>query len=244
MVNKIVTREKTSYEWFDIIYEDDEMLVVNKKSGIATHPAGRDSDHNLILEFEKYLGYRPWTLMRLDRETSGIMVFGKVKECASIINKHIRERNIKKKYECVVFGNPKSQTIDGAIGEVTCDCLKGWKKSVDGEGAKHAVTIIENIKSNGDYSLIDVKTLTGRQHQIRVHLSHIGHPLVGDKLYKEDWIFDTYSNENGRVLTQDMLDIIKCDRLLLHAKSLEFEYKGESKYFEAPIPKVFNKFIN
>ncbi|MFA6089301.1 MAG: RNA pseudouridine synthase [Candidatus Woesearchaeota archaeon] len=227
--------------WFTIIYENENFLVVNKKSGISMHPAGRFEDFNLVLEIQKDLGYKAYPVMRLDRETSGICIFGKTSEAAAHLSYLIREKKIQKKYQCVVFGvpNPKEQIIENEIGERICDYGKGWKKCIDGKKAQHAITHIKVLKSNSEYSLVEVETKTGRQHQIRVHLSSIGHPIVGDKIYKEDWVFDKCVNELDYVMTKEMIDVVKSDRLLLHASYVKFE----DFEFNCEIPKEFEKFI-
>jgi len=225
--------------WFTIIHEDDNILVINKESGISMHPAGRDVEHNLLLEMEKEFDYQPFPVMRLDRETSGIVIFAKNKETAAHLSKIIRRREMHKTYYAIVFGKPMDQTIKQPIGECVCDYGHGWKKCVGGDKPQEAITIIKTLKSNETYSLVEVKTLTGRQHQIRVHLAWLGHPLVGDKIYIEDWVFDEYTNKNKRTLNQKMLDIIKCERLLLHATELSFEDKS----FHCALPQVFQSFI-
>lgn len=227
-------------EWFDIIFENEDYLVVDKKSGISMHPAGRFENFNLLLELEKELKYRPYLVMRLDRETSGICIFGKTKDVASHLSYLIREKKIQKKYLCVVFGIPKDQIIEKPIGECTCDYGSGWKKCIDGEKPQNAITHIKILKSKNDYSLLEVETKTGRQHQIRVHLASIGHPIVGDKLYKEDWVFDKYVNDvNYKEMTKEMLDVVKCERLLLHASYIKFD----DFEFKSEMPKEFKKFI-
>lgn len=245
--------------WFDMIFENKNYLVVDKKSGISMHPAGRFEKFNLLLEIEKELKYRPYTVMRLDRETSGLVVFGKTKDAAAHLSYLIRNKKIEKKYFAVVFGVSKEKefTIDKSIGECSCDCKKGWKKCVIDETNKNndeknkkintdkkvqsAITHVKLIKSSKDkkYSLLEIKTETGRQHQIRVHLASIGHPIVGDKLYIQDWIFDKCANELDYKTTKEMQDIIKSDRLLLHASYLNFE----GLTFTSDLPKLFETFL-
>lgn len=225
--------------WFSIIHEDDDLLVVSKQSGISMHPAGRDAKHNLLLEIEKELDYQPFPVMRLDRETSGIVIFAKNKHTAAHLSKLIRRREIHKTYHAVIFGKAKDQTIKQPIGECAADCGRGWKKCVGGDSPKEAITIIRTIQSGKKYSLVEARTLTGRQHQIRVHLAWLGHPIVGDKTYIEDWVFDAYTNQHNRTLTPEMLDIVRCERLLLHATELSFE----EQHFHSAAPKIFNTFL-
>jgi len=233
-----------------MIFEDERYLVVNKSSGISMHPAGRFENFNLLLEIEKECGYRPYLVMRLDRETSGICIFGKTKEAASHLSYLIHEKKIQKKYLAVVFGEPnkKEQVITGAIGEKICDYGSGWKKCIGGKKPQDAITHIKVLKTytktyanniKETYSLVEVETKTGRQHQIRVHLSSIGHPIVGDKLYKEDWVFDKCVNELDYKMTKEMLDVVKCERLLLHACYIKFD----DLEFECNIPKEFGNFV-
>jgi len=163
---------------FDITYEDDFCIAVSKSGNIPVHEGGLYKKNCLTALLEKKLGYRVLPVYRLDRETSGIVVFAKSREAF---------KNIKisdKEYIAVCKGKlSKELVVDEPIGEKKGDYID-WKKCVSKDG-KSAKTKIIPIKSNKEYSVVRVLPLTGRQHQIRVHLSHIGHPILGDKVYGE-----------------------------------------------------------
>lgn len=198
---------------FDILYEDDFCIAVNKSGNIPVHEGGLYKKNCLTALLEKKLGYRVFPVYRLDRETSGIVVFAKNKEAF----KHIKISE--KEYIAVCKGKiSKEIIVDEPIGEKKGDFID-WKKCVSKEG-KSAKTRIIPIKSNKEYSIIRVLPLTGRQHQIRVHLSHIGHHILGDKVYGEsDKKFKDYlEGKEIRGIKRQMLHLMK---IKLNSKKIE-----------------------
>lgn len=202
---------------FDIVYEDKDCIVVSKSGNIPVHEGGLYKKNCLTALLEKKLGFRVFPVYRLDRETSGLVVFAKNKSSFKKIN--ISE----KEYIAVCKGKiDKEITVDEPIGETKGDFID-WKKCVSPDG-KPAKTRIIPIKNFLEYTIVRVLPLTGRQHQIRVHLSHIGHPILGDKVYGEsDKLFKDYLE--GK-------EVRGIKRQLLHL----FKIKLNGKEVEAKIP--------
>lgn len=217
-----------------IIYEDNDIIVVNKPKGMVVHPANGNPDGtlvNAILNICKGslsgIGgeMRPGIIHRLDKDTSGIIVVAKNDVAHVNMSKQIQDRKVNKKYIALVRGViPENEaTIDMPIGRST----KDRKKMAVNKNGKQAVTHFEVIKRFNNYTLLDIKIDTGRTHQIRVHLAEIGYPVVGDEVYSNG------KNEFG----------VKGQ--MLHAKSLEFEHPTTKKkiYLEADIPEYFRNII-
>ena len=213
-----------------IIYEDNEILVINKDAGVVIYPtseaqkgtlANAIAAHtNKILPGEKT---RPGIVHRLDRGTSGVLVVAKTESALKFLQEQFKKRRVSKKYLCLVSGKllPENREINLKI-ERDPFILKKWR--VGGEG-KEAETIYGVKQYFGDkYSLLEVEPKTGRTHQIRVHFSAIGHPIVGDKLY------------GGKPLLP---------RPFLHAAFLGFIHPKTLKYieFNAPLPSDLENFL-
>jgi RluA family pseudouridine synthase len=208
---------------FDIVYEDDFCVVVNKSGNIPVHEGGLYKKNCLTALLEKKLGYRVFPVYRLDRETSGLVVFAKNREAFKKIK--ISE----KEYIAVCNGKiDKEIIIDKPIGEKKGDFID-WKKCIDKNG-KPAKTRMIPVKNFKEYSAVRIIPYTGRQHQIRVHLSSVGHPILGDKVYGE-------SDKNFKDYLYGKFEG-KIKRQLLHLKKI----KINDKIIEAEIPsdmKVF-----
>lgn len=194
-----------TYMELEVLYEDEHLLVVNKPAGINTHPNSPEESDSLANGVAFHLQANgEFRLVkhvhRLDRDTSGAILFAKHALVGSILDKLLEERKIKRTYMALVNGKMKVKkgTIKEPIGR---DRHHPTKRRVSPNG-QPAVTHYEVIDVKKDISKIKCQLDTGRTHQIRVHLSHIGHPIVGDKLYGE--------NQNGN------------KRLALHAEQLEF----------------------
>ncbi len=174
----------------DIVYEDESIAVVNKPPGLVVHPAPSVKSPTLVnalvgkIELAPVNKERPGIVHRLDRDTSGLMVIAKTLQSYNALIREMQERRIKKEYIAVVYGKVKSGMINAPIGRSQ---LNRTKMAVSPSG-RIAITHYELLEIIGDYSLIRVRIETGRTHQIRVHLSYIGHPVVGDRVYgrKED----------------------------------------------------------
>jgi 23S rRNA pseudouridine1911/1915/1917 synthase len=183
-----------------IIYEDEDIIAVSKSGNCPVHEGGRYKENCLVKILERNYGSRVFPLYRLDRETSGIVIFAKKAESVKAISIKI----FHKEYIAVCKGRiDKEIIIDEPIGEVKGEFIN-WKKGVCIDG-KNAVTHILPMESYESFSIIKVIPLTGRQHQIRVHLKFIGHPLIGDKIYGEcDSIFKNYLD--GKTVNDTLID--------------------------------------
>lgn len=193
------TKEKTIYELpitFTVLYEDQNILVVNKPVGLLVHEDNKESVNTLSNQVLCYLAkkqeydmtressFTPGPVHRLDRNTSGIVIFGKTLEALQILNEMIKQRHcIEKKYVTIVSGclNKKEELSGYMIKLPDESRVKLVKK--DFSGALSMQTIVTPIQSNQRYSLVEVTLITGRMHQIRVHLSSINHPIIGDQKY-------------------------------------------------------------
>lgn len=216
----------TSYK---ILFENNEIIAVDKSGNCPVHPGGiRFKNNSLITQLEKDLKIKLYPIYRIDRETSGIVVFAKKPE----IIKNIDIEN--KTYLAICKGEIKKETIiNKPIIQGKGDFMD-WKMIVDEKNnkSKEAKTIITPIKTNGDYSLVEAKIITGRRHQIRVHLKSINNEIVGDKIYgKSDKIFKNYiDNELKEPYNRENMN-----RQALHMHSIEIKYKIDNKRFEKTI---------
>ena len=219
----------------DILYEDDDIIVVNKPKGLVVHPAVGNPDNtlvNAIMEICKDslsgIGgeIRPGIVHRLDKDTSGVIVIAKNDFAHINISNQIKDRQTKKVYTALVRGVIKENeaTINMPIARST----KDRKKMAVSKNGKEAVTHFKVIKRYNGYTLIEVKIDTGRTHQIRVHMSEIGYPIVGDYIYS-----------NGK----NPFEVVG---QMLHAKSIEFEHptRNEKMKIEAPLPQYFKNIID
>ena len=218
----------------DIIYEDDDIIVVNKPKGMVVHPANGNPDGTLVNAImaickDSLSGIggeiRPGIVHRLDKDTSGLLIVAKNDRAHVNMSEQIKNHEVKKTYIALVRGVVKENeaTIDMPIGRSTSD----RKKMAVMKAGKNAVTHIKVLKRYNKYTLLQVNIETGRTHQIRVHLSYIGYPIIGDCTYSNG------KNEFGVVG--------QC----LHAKCLEFKHPitGAEMKLEAPLPKYFEEII-
>ena len=219
----------------DIIYEDSDIIVVNKPKGMVVHPANGNPDGTLVNAVmnickDSLSGIggeiRPGIVHRLDKDTSGLLIVAKNDKAHINLSDQIKNREITKKYIALVRGVVKENyaTIDMPIARSD----KDRKKMAVKKDGKNAVTHFNVIKKYNGYTLLDIKIDTGRTHQIRVHLSEIGYPIVGDFVYSNG------KNPFG-VVGQ-----------MLHAKSLEFKHPitGKQMKLEAPLPEYFEEILN
>ena len=217
-----------------VVYEDNDIIVVNKPKGMVVHPANGNPDGTLVNAIlamckDSLSGIggeiRPGIVHRLDKDTSGLLIVAKNDLAHMNMSKQIQERKVTKKYIALVKGNvPEDEaTIHMPIARSTKDRKK---MAVDAKG-KDAITHFKVLKRYGKYTLLELKIETGRTHQIRVHMSYIGHPVVGDMVYSNG------KNEFG----------VKGQ--MLHAKSLEFKHPVTNKemHLEAELPEYFKKVL-
>ncbi len=189
---------------YSVLFEDDSMIVVSKSGNMPVHEGGLYVRHCLTAVLAERVGYRVFPVFRLDRETSGIVVFAK----SSSLVKRLFDSISCKEYVAIVCGILSSDVvIDAPIGECKGDFID-WKKCVAVDGKK-AVTSGFVSRVVGKNTLVRVVLQTGRQHQIRVHLSSIGHPILFDKVYGEsDKLFKDYL-ETGEVGRRQMLHLAR-----------------------------------
>ena len=217
-----------------ILYEDADLVVLDKPAGMVVHPgAGHDSGTlvNALLHHVTDLSgiggvLRPGIVHRLDRGTSGVMVVAKNDRSHQELSRQFHDREVEKEYVALVWGVVQAgRRIDAAIGRDPSD---RQKMSTRARRARHAVTRVTFARHLKGVSLLKVAIATGRTHQIRVHLSAIGHPIVGDPVY---------GGVHRRVLP-NLRSVMRLERPFLHAARLSFTHPSDGKRvtFESPLP--------
>jgi 23S rRNA pseudouridine1911/1915/1917 synthase len=224
----------------DVIWEDDSIVVVNKPPCMVVYPAAGNRSgtlmNALISQCKKLSSIgaplRPGVVHRLDKDTSGLIVIAKEDNAYYSLVEQFRERQIEKKYLALIYGVPKEKKgeINRVIGRSTSDRKKMSTKTKSG---REAITHFKVMEIFGEASLVEVKILTGRTHQIRVHFASIGYPVLGDRTYGRK----TSLRSGQRV--------IKFDRQMLHACSLKLHHplSGEPMEFTALVPEDMEKAI-
>ena len=215
----------------DILFEDDFIIAVNKPAGMVVHPAPGHPNGTFVnallghcrglkAQFNDTL--RPGIVHRLDRDTSGVLIAAKTVPAHQKLVEMFSARLVEKQYLAICLGRPPNMTIDAPIGRHP---TQRQEMAVVPDHGKDASTRIEVLAFNAEISLVKASPKTGRTHQIRVHLRHIGHPIIGDSLYGND--------------------LFKAERQLLHAYRLNLAHPitGEPLSFLAPIPADFKEWI-
>jgi 23S rRNA pseudouridine1911/1915/1917 synthase len=209
-----------------IIFIDDNVVVINKPAGILTHSKGAENDEFTVADFfRRYSSVgldtnRPGIIHRLDRDTSGVLIGARTETTASLLARQFADRKTKKTYIAVVAGTPKQDeaVIDLPIGR---NPSAPSTFRVDPKG-RSAITRYKVLATNDKESLVELRPVTGRTHQLRVHMAHIGTPIKGDRVYGQ-----------------------AADRLYLHAYRLEITIpQGDRRTFEAPLPPEFTDKFN
>lgn len=207
-----------------VMYEDDNVLVVDKPVGIISHSRGKYWNEPSVASFVRQKthqeGDRAGIVHRLDRATSGVMICAKNTAAMSLLQKQFSTRNVKKRYIAVVDGhiNPPEAIIDIPIERNP----KAPATFRTGSNGKHAQTHYKVLQSSSKHDLVELAPITGRTHQLRVHLKYVGHPIIGDVLYEGS----------------------PAERLYLHAFSLEITLPGGQRtIFTSPQPKEFQKLM-
>ena len=220
----------------DILYEDDDILVVNKPKGMVVHPAPGHYSHTLVNAVLYHCGenlsgingvIRPGIVHRIDMNTTGSLLICKNDKAHQILAEQLKEHSITRKYHAIVHGNLKEDTgtVNAPIGRHPTDRKKMSTKAPNG---RHAVTHYRVLERFGNFTYIECQLETGRTHQIRVHMSSIGHPILGDEIYGP----------------------AKCPYKLqgqtLHAKILGITHPSTGEYieFDAPLPDYFKDLLN
>ncbi len=232
-----------------ILYEDDDVIVLNKVAGMVSHPGFGNYKGTLINALlyhfnqlpksDEYFG-RPGLVHRLDKHTSGIMVIAKTEFALTHLSRQFFERTTERTYYALVWGVPKVEkgTITGHIGRSEKD-RKVFKVYADGSAGKHAVTHYEVIEKFDHVSLVKCKLETGRTHQIRVHMKHLGHPLFNDLEYGGDVVLRGKDTSTYKKFIENCFALISGQAL--HAKSLGFMHpsKNEFMQFNSELPEGF-----
>lgn len=218
----------------DIVYEDDDVMVINKANGVVVHPAIGNFNHTLVnglMYHSKKLSdingeFRPGIVHRIDAYTTGLLMIAKNNEAHEFLAKQLEDKTTTRKYIALVWGVIKTDTatIDAPIGR---DKLDRKKMAVTLENSKNAITHLKVLKRYKNATLIELKLETGRTHQIRVHMNYINHPVVNDPVYGKRKIID---------------DTGQC----LHAKTLGFIHPRTKKYmeFDSELPECFINILN
>ena len=216
----------------DIVYEDDDVIVVNKENGMVVHPAIGNTSHTLVnglLYHSKNLStkngeFRPGIVHRIDAYTTGLLMIAKNDKAHEILSKQLSEKTVHRKYIALVWGVIKNDTgtIDAPIGRDSLD----RKKMAVVSGGKDAITHFKVLKRYKTATLIELQLETGRTHQIRVHMNYIGYPVVNDPVYGKRKLIDNTG---------------QC----LHAKELGFIHPTLNKYmeFSCDLPSCFTNIL-
>jgi 23S rRNA pseudouridine1911/1915/1917 synthase len=197
----------------EIVYEDDDVIVVNKPAGLLSEAKGEYCPERTLADFGM-------VAHRLDRDTSGVMILAKDEDTLHFLKRQFQRRTVHKTYYAVVEGQPKLEQA-----KIDLPLIRDMKRPttfrVDPNG-KESETFYRLLKTNGEYSLVELKPITGRTHQLRVHMQYLGHPIVGDRVY----------GKGDR------------ERLYLHAGELEITLPGgDRRVFRVPRPRSFDMLV-
>ncbi|MDD6042389.1 MAG: RluA family pseudouridine synthase [Eubacteriaceae bacterium] len=219
----------------EIVYEDDDLLVVNKPKGMVVHPAVGNYTGTLVNAIMYHCGdrlssingvIRPGIVHRIDKDTSGLLMIAKNDMAHEALSKQLSEHSITRKYMALVYDNIKEEsgTVDAPIGR---DPKNRLRQAVTDQNSKRAVTHYRVLERFGKYTLIEAQLETGRTHQIRVHMAHIKHPLVGDMVYGP------------------RKQSINVEGQMLHAKVLGFVHPrtGEYMEFDSQLPEYYQEVL-
>lgn len=213
----------------DIIYQDKNVLVINKPAGLIVHPTNKTAEPSVAGAFASMITdddpLRPGIVHRLDKDTSGIMILARNKTAKEYLQAQFKSRKVTKHYTALVVGQLKN-----AHARLELPVRRGIKNpqkmNIEASG-KPAISEYTLIREYGDYSLLDIAIFTGRTHQIRVQFAHIGHPIVGDKMYG--------SSKNP----------IELNRQFLHASLLGLDLpNGETKVFTVPLANDLQHYLS
>ena len=216
----------------NIVYEDDDIIIINKPSGMVVHPGNGNYTNTLVNGLMYYTNnlsdingtVRPGIVHRIDKDTSGLIIIAKNNKTHEILSDYFKNKTIIRTYIALVKGELKtdSATIDAPIGRSDKDRKK---MAVTLKNSKNAITDLKVLKRYKGYTLVKLKLSTGRTHQIRVHMAYIGHPVYNDPVYTND----------------------KCSEFgqFLHSYSMKFKHPTtkEMMYFECELPLEFSDFL-
>ena len=223
-----------------VVFEDEDLLVINKTAGMVVHPAPGHPNGTLVNALLHHVRdltgiggkLRPGIVHRLDKDTSGLMVVAKGDEAHVALSNAIRRREVRRIYRAVAWGHISESpvTVDAPVGRDPRD----RRKMAVVEGGRRAVTRIRIRERWPAAEYLDISLGTGRTHQIRVHLTHLGHPVVGDQVYGANW--SKGMGGSVRAWAQELER--QAERQLLHSSDLSFHHpiSGEEMRFHAPPP--------
>ena len=246
----------------DIVYEDDDLLVVNKPAGLVVHPGHGNYEHTLLhalawhFEHQSSIVNRPIVnindpsiglVHRIDKDTSGLLLIAKTPEAKAHLAKQFFDHTTERTYNALVWGTFKelSGTIEGALARDNRDrtIYKVWNLE-DNPNAKEAVTHWKVLERFKYVTLVECRLETGRTHQIRVHMKHIGHPLFSDEKYGGTEILKGQPTQKYKQFVQNCFAL--CPRQVLHAKTLGFTHPrtGQRMFFDSEWPEDISALIN
>jgi 23S rRNA pseudouridine1911/1915/1917 synthase len=235
-----------------VAYEDDDVIVVDKPAGMVVHPVRGNLHGTLVNALLYHSGslsetddiLRPGVIHRLDKDTTGLLVFAKSSKARALLGRQMEERTASRKYLAVCWGDmpQKSGTIDAPVGRHTFDRTKMAVTPLSSRNAFTSYTVKERF---GIATYLGLKLKTGRTHQIRVHLQHYGHPVVGDATYggrNKSALIDVVKVHQSRI--NDALEIIQ--RQALHAATLGFVHPSTGEYMEftSPLPEDMRRLLD
>jgi len=235
----------------DIAYEDDQVVVVNKPAGMVTHPGVGNHTGTLVNALVHRFGQlsiaggrdRPGIVHRLDKDTTGLLVVARTDAACAFLQKAIQNRDVKRTYLALVWGHLKDEegVINLPIGR---SLRERTRMAVTNTASREAVTGFRVLRRYAALDLLEVTLETGRTHQIRVHFSHMGHPVLGDSEYggRDKRLKSVFGPD--RPLARQLLETIS--RQALHAQRLEFDHprSGDRMTFEAPLPEDFRRLLD
>ena len=224
----------------EIVYEDDDVAVINKPRGMVVHPGPGNQSGTLVNAIMYHMGsslssingvIRPGIVHRIDKDTSGLLMIAKNDAAHESLAAQLKEHSVTREYTALVYDNIREDrlTIDEPIGR---DERNRMRNAVNGSGARNAVTHIEVLERFGKYTLVKAVLETGRTHQIRVHMAYMHHPLAGDELY-------------GPRRSSSKIEGVPVSGQLLHAGTLGFIHPSDGKYmeFHSELPEVFTQVL-
>ncbi len=231
---------------FDIVYEDNDVLVINKRAGLVVHPGYGNFTGTLLNGLVYYYQDKtgddgkpvvPYLVHRIDKDTSGLLLVAKNEEAQVVLAKQFFEHTIERKYNALVWGsfNDMQGTIVGNLERSPSD-RRVMHVTTDPDRGKHAVTHWNVLEQFGYVTLVECVLETGRTHQIRAHMQHIGHPLFNDAAYGGDRILKGTTFSKYKQFVENCFTLLP--RQALHALVLGFDHPttGRHLHFEAPIP--------